>query len=52
MALALLACGALAELIQPLFDRESSFEDMMANVAGVALGGAIAIFIRKLITRS
>ena len=50
-AIALLACGALAELIQPVFGRESSFADMMANVVGVALGVLIGAVLRKLAGR-
>ncbi len=38
MVSALLLCGGLLELIQPVFGRESSSEDMLANVAGVAIG--------------
>ncbi len=49
MAAGLLVCGLLLELIQPVFGRESSFEDMLANVAGILIGIVLVSVGRKTI---
>ena len=37
----------LLELIQPLFGRERSLDDMLANAVGVGLGILIGLILRK-----
>lgn len=43
--------GAIIEIVQPYVGREMSFYDFMANFAGVAMGGALGIWLRPLIVR-
>ena len=51
MALTLLVGGSLIEFLQPLFGRERSVDDMLANVFGLALGILIVAVFRKLAAR-
>ena len=42
------AFGGLIEFIQPSFGRSSDMQDWIADIAGVALGIALALLYRKL----
>ena len=43
----LLAWGAAIELLQPLAGREGSLEDLLANLAGLALGAVAGWGLRR-----
>ena len=40
--------GGLIELIQPSFGRSADMQDWIADIAGVALGIALALLYRRL----
>ena len=48
IAVSALALGAIIEVIQPSFGRSADMQDWIADIAGVALGIALALLYRRL----